>query len=516
MPDRPRIVNIINFIRGCEPRNADIDLLEPVLEQIRLVDAHGLPATFLVQHDALCDERFTAPLQALHPRHEVGAWLEVTQSLTEAAGLQWRGRFPWDWHAHCDFTMGYTPDERERLADALVADFARVFGRKPESVGSWFIDAHTLAHLADRHGIVASCNCKDQVGTDGYTAWGGYWNQAYYPSRRNALMPAQTREGAIPAPVFRMLGSDPVDQYDWGLGAEEQGVVSLEPVYPGGGGDLAWVRWFFDANFRAPCLAFAYAQVGQENSFGWPRMREGLADQVALLAESGHIRVETLADSGRWFRETFDLTPATAVTALEPSPHTGRRSVWYESRFYRVNIIWEDGAMRVRDIHLFDETYPSRYLTDVVRDDKWVVDTLPLVDGFRWSTPESVAGLRPVDADAAPLRGGTPTVSETGESELRIEWPIEGGGSLLIDCRPDAFSVMARGNLPPWTLDLTWSPDKQSSIVAIEPKVVHCRHEGHAYVVPLLRGEAEARPNHTVRLVPESGCIVMDMSTRPH
>ena len=44
-------MNIINFIRGCEPR-LDIDLLEPVLEQIALVDSHGLPATFLLQHDA--------------------------------------------------------------------------------------------------------------------------------------------------------------------------------------------------------------------------------------------------------------------------------------------------------------------------------------------------------------------------------------------------------------------------------------------------------------------------------
>ena len=28
-------------------------------------------------------------------------------------------------------------------------------------------------------------------GTDGYTLWGGYWNQAYYPSRLNSYMPAQ-------------------------------------------------------------------------------------------------------------------------------------------------------------------------------------------------------------------------------------------------------------------------------------------------------------------------------------
>lgn len=83
---------------------------------------------------------------------------------------------------------------------------------------------------------MASCNCKDQYGTDGYTLWGGYWNQAYYPSRLNGYMPAQTQEGQIPVPVFRMLGSDPIYQYDTGLGHSIQGVITLEPVYGDAGG----------------------------------------------------------------------------------------------------------------------------------------------------------------------------------------------------------------------------------------------------------------------------------------
>ena len=50
-------------------------------------------------------------------------------------------------------------------------------------------------------------------------------------------MPAQTEEGQIPVPIFRMLGSDPIYQYDDGLGQERQGVISLEPVYEKAGMD---------------------------------------------------------------------------------------------------------------------------------------------------------------------------------------------------------------------------------------------------------------------------------------
>ncbi len=44
-----KIVNIINFIRGVEPRDPELDLLEPVVNQIRLLKEYGLSGTFLIQ-----------------------------------------------------------------------------------------------------------------------------------------------------------------------------------------------------------------------------------------------------------------------------------------------------------------------------------------------------------------------------------------------------------------------------------------------------------------------------------
>ncbi|HPD14411.1 MAG TPA: hypothetical protein PLE19_05645 [Planctomycetota bacterium] len=517
MGDGRRIVNVINFIRAVEPREPAPDLLEPVVNQVRLVREHGLPATFLIQYDAMREERFVKVLkEGLDERHEVGAWLEIVQPLVEAAGLEWRGRFPWDWHAEVDFAFGYTPTERERLIDVFLRDFKATFGRLPRSVGSWFIDAHSLGYLADRYGVVASCNCKDQVGTDGYTAWGGYWNQAYYPSRRNAFMPAQTAAEQIPIPVFRMLGSDPIEQYDCNLGSECQSVVSLEPAYKEGGGSPSWVRWFFDVNFRAPCLALAYAQVGQENSFGWPRMRDGLTDQLALCAEmmrGGELRVETLEESACWFRSQFEATPATAVVALRDWRGLGRKSVWYNSRFYRTNLFWQGGEFRVRDIHLFDERYAERYLTEPVTTHWWAYDTLPVLDGFNWSTAEALAGMRPVHAHTGrPLHGGEPSVTEADSASLLVRWPLDGGGALEILCEDAMLSFRARGVSVPWALEVSWSPAKTPPIVGVAPDAVAYRHNGFGY-------EARARAGGFRRVTGEpailaeatGGILVLDM-----
>jgi alpha-L-fucosidase len=526
-PGRPRIVNIINFIRGVEPRS-DVDLLEPVRQQIRLVHEYKLPATFLVQYDALTQDRFVKLLQSeLTDRDEIGAWLEVVQPQVEAAGLKWRGRFPWDWHADVGFTIGYTPTERQRLIDVYMREFEKAFGRRPRSVGCWLLDAPTLAYLADKYGAASACICKDQTGTDGYTLWGGYWNQAYYPSRLNGFMPAQTREQQIPIPVFRMLGSDPIYQYDTGLGEAAQGVVTLEPVYTGGtggGGVPRWVRWFFDTTFGSPCLAFAYTQLGQENSFGWPLMAKGLTDQVRLvadLARDGKVRVETLGESGRWFRERFPLTPATAVTAMEDWKHEDRASIWYDSRYYRVNLFWDKDGFRVRDIHLFDERYPERYLKERVTTNACTYDTLPALDGFNWSTKEHMAGIRPVwgpqgrKSGPKPLRTGEPTVSEAGPDTLLVTMPLEAGGTLEVRCEPTTLTFEVTGQAGPagWNLQMTWTARKSVPITRTKPNGIRYRHNGFEYALRCTKGVLTPADNAPmVTLAPVDGRLVLNMS----
>jgi hypothetical protein len=519
MADTPRIVNIINFIRAVEPRGP-LDLLEPLDRQIELVTRHGLPATWLLQHDALIEPRFTDPLKALPPGHEIGVWLEIVQPLVERAGLTWRGRFPWDWHSHVGFSVGYTPEERLRLMDVLMADFHRVFGRYPASAGCWLLDAHTLGYLHDRYGVSGACICKDQWGTDGYTLWGGYWNQAYYPSRRNAFMPAQSASAQIPVPVFRMLGSDPIYQYSAGLfdgdgGAESQaqGVVSLEPVYKQGGGDPAWVRWFFDTMTRSPALAFGYAQAGQENSFGWSAMAAGLTDQVALLARmrrDGQVRVETLGQSASWFRRMFPVTPATAVVAMDDWKGQGRQSAWYDSRFYRVNLFWSGGAFGLRDIHKFDDRYAERYLAAACTSPASTYDTLPLVDGFLSSGP-GATGLRLLSQStgAAIPAGGEIRTAEQGEN-LAVKWALQGGDEITVLCRPEAIELNAAEG---WMLELAWKPQAVAPYLAVDGRRLLCRHEGFDYAVSCPRGRISLDiAAHRLRLFPEAGRLALDLS----
>jgi hypothetical protein len=509
MQKRPSIVNIVNYIRAVEPR-VKVDLYEPVREQLALLEKYGLRGTFLFQYDALLDETYTGMLRGTP--HETGVWLEVVEPLVKDCGLAWRGRFPWDWHSHVGFTVGYTPGERERLVDCLMEKFRAVFGVYPRSVASWLIDAHTLAYLSDRYHISASANCKEQWGTDGYTLWGGYYNQAYYPSRTNALAPGGSAETQIPLPVFRMLGSDPVLQYDYGLdlkggAAASQGVITLEPVYTGsagGGGVPAWVDWFLDEIMTGACLSFNYAQAGQENSFGWPAMKDGLNYQVeklSALSRAGKIRVETLSESGEWFRKNYPLTPNSATTALSDWKKEGKRSIWFCSRKYRVNFYSRGEGFWLRDLTLFDDAYAERYLRDVCTIKDMTYDNLPVIDGNRWSGQGKRAGWY-FRGEGGLLAVKDCAVEEDG-GDLRLVLKT-GGGRLTITCRTGVLEIAADMD---FRLEMVWGLSAEMDGAEISEKKLKLRHGGFAYETRLAAGFFRGK-----EIVPENGRVVLELS----
>jgi hypothetical protein len=459
-PSSPRIVNIYNFIRNSDFRlaNSKEILFDCTRRQIELLKSAGLPATWALQYDALMNPRYQQLLkEQLRPNDEIAAWWEIPRQLAEKAGLKWRGRHDWDPAANVGFSPGYSPDERRKLVDVYMADFKSVFGFYPRSVGSWFIDEVTLDYMVKRYGIVASCNCKDQIGTDFYTLWGGYWNQAYYPSRVNSYMPAQTRDGQINVPIFRMLGSDPIYQH-----GTTPGLQSLEPVYREAGGSPKWVTWFMNNMIYQPSLAFAYTQAGQENSFGWNAMRDGLTNQIALFAaesQRGNIRVETLAQSGEWFKKHFRLTPATAVVALDDWKGQGRKTVWYDSRFYRLNVLWDKDAFFIRDLHRFNERVVSPTHDRPLTATSLAYETLPIVDWAEWSAAGCAgAGMWPVmlspDGFSAPLQpDGAPIVKQVDSTKLSIRQPLKGGGTFTLVCgerRLECSASDASGKPLPW------------------------------------------------------------------
>lgn len=524
---KPKIVNIINFIRLLEPRDPAITedvLYQTVVKQIDIMNTYKLPGSFLLQYDALMNSRYQKLLKELpKDTFDIGAWWEIPQPLVEKAGLKWRGRYPWDWHANVGFTTGYTPEEREKLADVYMSDFKKIFGSYPKSVASWFIDAHTLNYLYTKYKIEASAICRDQYGTDGYTLWGGYWNQGYYPSKVNTYMPAQNKENQIPVPVFRLLGSDPIRQYEQKIGDNGQSVMTLETVYENAGGNAKWVNWYFDQFVNGEPMEFAYVQAGQENSFTWDLMKNGYEIQIPLIAklrDEKKVETKTLAATGKWFKEKYAVTPATSVTVTKDLEDGNRRTVWFNSRYYRVNLLWEDETLRFRDIHLFNEKIPSAYVDKKVNSTACNFFTLPFVDGFLWSDDTTIAGLRfkaLVNGKETILKGQDPVITNPEKGKLQITWGLKNhDGTFVINIDEKVLKIEYKDNTElNWFLDLTTAKDAKLPFVKIEEKQLTNEFESSPYSVKLNQGSASKPNEHTIfRITPEKSNIIINLFSR--
>ena len=473
------ILNIVNFVRGSEPRDRNLDLLEPVRNQLRLSKKYRLPTTFLFLYNALNKPGFTGLFRDTPDYIELGVWLETDQTLVEKAGLPWRGRegFDWDWHSHVGLLVGYTPAEREKLLDEIMQTFYAQFGYYPKTVGSWAPDAYSLRYLEEKYHIIAALNCKDQWGTDGYSLWGGYYNQAFYPCRKNAFCPANTREEQINVPVFRMLGSDPIRQYSDSINMEKQQVISLEPVYPESGGNPEWVDWFLDTIYDENRLSFAYTQAGQENSFGWPKMRKGYAYQMerfARLRAEGKLDILTAADAGAWYRGRYPATPASSVSARDGAQST----VWYYNKNYRCNLYADGTRFAIRDLTRFDQNYPERYLTEPCRGKDLYYDNLPLIDGYRWSlTRESTAGGYLLRNGREIRLNGTLASQKAGENTLRVQIPAE-GGDITVWFRESRIDF--EGGC---SLQIVWPPEHCNAEIHAGNNRLFYRYEGWDYSI---------------------------------
>lgn len=506
------IVNIYNFIRKAheEPSRFIQDDFDTIQKQIQVVRQYGLPATYALKYDALTDERYQKLLlENADPQDEISAWWEITGDLCEKAGVRFRGKVSeeFDERVNSAYSIGYEPEERKRLVDAYMDTFHSVFGRYPRSIGSWVLDTVTLEYAAQKYGITAGATCRDQIGTDGFTLWGGYPNGVYYPSRRNENIPAQSAENQLSVPVFRLLGPDPIYNFEQNLRPDLYGMVfTLEPAWLTGR-DMNWVTWMFDNLTEEDALGIGYAQVGQENNFLWENIGPGYIpqlDYLARLAKEGRIRVETMADSGAWFRRKYRRTPPmTWQASRDWDEKHNLCAQWYASPCYRIGFLGEAGHLRVRDCFLYRDEYPSRYLDHAMSNAKSTFDALPLLYPQLWMQPgQPRPFIRLVDETGSEPTGRIRFYAPS-ETEARAELTAP-DGALLARFRMLPDHLILDG---PYSLVF----DRLPVFHKAEGARIEMEHEGFAYHMTVQTGSLVKAGAEGVRVDPVEGqlCLLL-------
>ncbi len=494
-------VNLVNFVRGCEPRDPNLDLFAPVKREIEINREYGFKSTFLLQYDALIRPDFQELfLKERNENTELGIWFEMGRPLVEAVGLTWRGRegYDWDWHVNTGFLEGYTPQERKLIIDEAFRLFKEIFGTYPKVAGSWLLDAYSLAYMNDTYKMDAFCICREQYAVDAYTLWGGYYSGGYYPSRNNMLCPAQHTELQINTPTFRMLGIDPIYGYGVrGITPKFKGCYTMEPCWQSGK-DEAVMDWYFRSYYENESLSFSHCTTGQENSFGLNNIEKGYLVQAELIknyVSAGKLRLETLGETGRRFKADFPETPASVLSAMCDWSDNGIKTAWYSCKNYRANLLYQNGKLYFRDIQKFDDSIKEYYLDKPCEEWQAYYYNLPVVDNFLWSNDEKTAALSFAEKITAfefskkisdseleykvtfeNGQIGTVTFDEDGISfnccgELdystgvgKVEYTVN-GNELQLTCRENTYSVSIFAEIKQTENGLTLKPEKGKIII---------------------------------------------------
>ncbi len=435
-----KVINVMNFVRQCEPRDAASDavLFSTTEKQLEMLNRKGVDNTFLLQYDALCDEKFVNLFKTkATKRTELGFWYEVVEPLTTACGMPYESEYgwAWDWHIKPGFAMSYTPAEREKLIDEAMRKFKEVFGYYPRTVGSWLLDTHTVNYLCEHYDIDAICICRDQVNIDAYTLVGGYFNQAYYPCKNNLFTPAQSAETQVNTPIIRLLGPDPIYNYDMTKFAVTEpetfnGLSTMEVAFPHAG-DPKIIDWFYTCFFKNEDLGFSYTQIGQENSFGLRELVKPLEKQIDMASEFEGVVFQKMGDTGKWFKETYKKTPQTAVVANNSWRKDDVQSVYYDCQKYTLNVFRFGKQIFIRAWYAFDDRAKDRYLVDTCKDFYAVYENMPIVDTARFAKDRRENIGIVLDNDGVPF-----TEEKNASGGITLRW-----GDKSIVCEEDGVTV---------------------------------------------------------------------------
>lgn len=385
-------VSIVNPVRGGDYWSIEDQYPQTaVLGQIDILKKYNLSATWLVRFDALNNRDIIDSLDTV-PNDEKGLFLEITPAWSKDAGVNYRQSTSWH-SAGSAFLTGYERGEREKLIDTAFKKFKDTFGFYPKSVGAWWIDGYSLEYMQKKYGISASLIVADQYTTDNYQIWGQYWSTPYYPSKKDALNPASTKEDKLPVVVMQWAARDPVNAYGNGVG-ESTLSVQANDYTDYHNLNTSYFSKLVDIYTNQPLNQFGHLVSGLENSYSWTKYKKEYENQIKTLSEKnkkGQFSIVTMEEFANWYKSSFpQFSPPQIIVADDPLG-SSKKSVWFMNPYYRVGWLYGADGSVIRDIRQYIDgeeeicyqkscselnfaTFATRVLDDVTYHTKWIID----------------------------------------------------------------------------------------------------------------------------------------------
>jgi hypothetical protein len=342
--------------------------VQPVFDyQWRAARERGLVSTTLVTLPALLDERLCESIRARWEgsRDELGLHCHEMKgpALTERHGTR-------------ETALWLMPrTTRAAVLDDMVDLFVRRFGRPPAAVGSYLLDAWTLAYLERRHPSVrvAITNCFEEgvkmfrgnnqnwhLFSDG-GPWGPFW-----PSRDTALKPAGDVAEAIDIVALPHLNRDMILAL-----ASRDDLFASHPlnlfrakINEGADSPYLW-RFLQQWEDQAVLNGWSYLSLFVSSPWLTPghwavpdmahgrRLYEKTLDWLVEHQTAGRVRVDTMSGFGATFRAQVAPGDAQICQWRDELRQAKRETIWVVNSHYRAALDFNVGGA-ITDLRAYD------------------------------------------------------------------------------------------------------------------------------------------------------------------
>lgn len=375
------IVHIINKDGSSGISGYGSVLPETLVSEISFLTDNNLKATFFMQYDALTDKGYTEPVSTATTKgSEAGGFWHPTQALVKKSGISWKGEAIGDMLDGNGFHSSYSKAEKEKIAMAYMEEFKNTFGYYPKSIGSHYVDSQIISFMKDKYAIEAWFVCETEKSNNSILNDG--FEGVYYPNKYNASIPAQNTHAQIDIPIIRVARDD--SRYLNTIGIAT-GSDTLTEEYI----DVAFER---HSNLVSDYNITYYGGYMLSAPKDYNTTTENRAAMFQSLEDNKDVRIATVAETSKWFKDTFKTTPAYSYGTYANINGLDRPVIRYNSRFYSVNLVWDEGTAIFRDLYKFDEKQTeanSGKITDEARS----CYGLPLSDGKDWGSNTQKSGL---------------------------------------------------------------------------------------------------------------------------
>ena len=342
-----RAAVLVNPVRGSDFWSHNFSQLETPKKQYQLIRNNNFPASWLIRYDALINGEIQEFLKNLDSSQDIGIFFEITPSLARDAGVNYNRSDNWH-QAKSVLLTGYSPEDRIKLIDTAFNKFKEIFGKNPKSAGAWWIDAASLAYMKDKYGIEANLDVADQYMTDSYQVWGQYWSTPFYPSKLNALIPAQSEDQKLGVVTMQWATRDPYNGYGNGVFESTYSVQVNDYLLHDLGSQY----------FEKLLNIYPQTTVGLENDFDYAKFGSEYQKQLEIVAAQknrGILNIFNMAGYAQnYMKSNPGISPNVLIEADDPLG-SGGKVIWLNTPKYRLGWFGSNQGSVIRDLRIYND-----------------------------------------------------------------------------------------------------------------------------------------------------------------